>query len=78
MAAAYLKRIYSWIYRVLLVSTLRVPENKQWNIQKLSLNNFATVHYATIQHLFLVLVCSYAADSAENVTAIFSEKSTCQ
>ena len=28
-------------------------EDKQWNMQKLSLNIFATVYYATIQHLFL-------------------------
>ena len=34
-------------------SPLLNTEDKQWNMRKLSLNNFATVHYATIQHLFL-------------------------
>ena len=34
-------------------SPLLNTEDKQWNMRKLSLNIFATVHYATIQHLFL-------------------------
>ena len=34
-------------------SPLLNTEDKQWNMRKLSLNNFTTVHYATIQHLFL-------------------------
>ena len=36
---------------------LNNTEDKQWNMQKLSLNNFATVHYATIQHLFPLTWC---------------------
>ena len=47
-------------------SPLLNTEDKQWNMRKLSLNNFATLHYATIQHLFLTLVCSNAAGSARN------------
>ena len=59
---------YFWFLHILRLVLLSLPsknplgtcspllntEDKQWNMQKLSLNNFATVvHYATIQHLFL-------------------------
>ena len=72
---------YGWIYGVLLVSIFRAPlntEDEQWNMRKLSYNNFTTIHYATIQHLLLTLVCSNAAGSAGNVAAVVNQWSTCQ
>ena len=63
-------------------STLLNTEDKQWNMQKLSLNNFATVHYATIQHLFLtwcvVMLQAVQGIPAVNVTAIVNQQSTSQ
>ena len=41
-----------------ICSPLLNAEDEQWNMRKLSLNIFAAVYYATIQHLFLTLVCS--------------------
>ena len=48
-------------------SPLLNTEDKQWNMRKLSLNNFATVHHATsYTTLIPYLVCSNAAGSAGN------------
>ena len=63
-------------------SPLLNTEDKQWNMRKRSLNNFATVHYATIQHLFLtwcvVMLQAVQGIPPVNVTAIVNQQSTSQ